>query len=118
MVNQVILVGRLCSNPEFIELENGKKRGNINLAVPRPYKNSDGAYETDFIRCSLWNNIASNVAEYCKKGDVISIKGRIQTGSYEDKEGKKQFSMEIVADKVSFITSRNMSKNNNERDER
>ena len=101
MLNQVVMVGRLTSDPEINEVENDRKVATITLAVPRIYKNAEGVYETDFIKCTLWNGIAENTAEYCKKGDVVGVKGRIQTTNVDDK-----IVMEVVAEKVSFLSSR------------
>lgn len=70
-MNQVVLVGRLCADPEVVTMEEGRQRGVISIAVNRTFKNSEGIYETDFIRCVLWNNIALNTFEYCHTGDVI-----------------------------------------------
>ena len=97
MLNQVIMVGRLVSKPIVEENENGKKVCNITLAVPRSYKNAEGIYETDFIKCTLWNVIAENIVEYCNKGDVISVKGRLQCLSGNE--------LQVVAEKVSFLSS-------------
>lgn len=97
MLNQIVLVGRLTSDPEILEVENEKKVANITLAVPRSFKNENGEYDTDFIQCILWNGIATNTSEYCKKGDLIGIKGRMQSN-----EGK----LEIVAEKVTFLSTR------------
>ena len=105
MLNQVVLVGRLTSNLEAKELEDGKKVTNMTLAIPRSFKNADGEYETDFIECTLWNNIAENTAEYCKKGDIIGVKGRLQTDSYE-KDGNKMKSLNVVAEKITFLSSK------------
>lgn len=101
MLNQVVMVGRLTSDPEINEVENDRKVATITLAVPRSYKNVNGEYDTDFIKCILWNGIAENTAEYCKKGDVVGVKGRIQTTNVDDK-----IVMEVVAEKVSFLSSR------------
>lgn len=101
MLNQIVLVGRLVSDPEIKETENGNKVSYITLAVPRSYKNSDGIYETDFIPCLLYKGIAENAVEYCKKGDVIGVKGRIQTKQEENKN-----IIEIVAEGVTFLLSR------------
>ena len=106
MLNQVVLVGRLTSDLEAKELEDGKKVTNMTLAIPRSFKNADGEYETDFVECTLWNNIAENTAEYCKKGDIVGVKGRIQTNTYETEEGEKKKSTQIVAEKVTFLSSR------------
>lgn len=105
MINQVLLVGRLTRDPEVIETENEKKVSNVTVAITRPYKNADGIYDADFIEVTLWNGIAENTAEYCKKGDVIAVRGRIQTDSYE-KDGEKNFSTRVLAEKISFLQSR------------
>ena len=106
MLNQVVLVGRLTDNPELVTTESGKKVTYITLAVQRTFKNSDGVYEADFIRCVLWNAIASNTTEYCHKGDVVGVKGRIQTSSYDDKDGNRKYNTEIIAEKVTFLSSK------------
>lgn len=99
MLNQLVLVGRLVKDVEIKET-NGNKNAIITLAVNRSYKNVNGEYETDFIDIVLWNGIATNTKEYCKKGDVIGIKGRIQTTSVNDKKN-----IEIIAEKVTFLSS-------------
>ena len=96
MLNQIVLVGRLVENPK-VEKEDEKEKSVITLAVQRNYKNEDGVYETDFINCVLWNGIASNTAEWCKKGDLIGVKGRVQGN-----DGK----IEIIAEKVTFLSSK------------
>jgi len=110
MLNQVVLVGRLTTDPTCSSLENGKKRTTINLAVSRSYKNTDGTYDTDFINCILWNGIAENTCEYCKKGDVIGIKGRIESRTYQDQEDNTKYITEIIAEKVTFLSSNNQKK--------
>ena len=85
---------------------NGKKVSSITLAVQRTFKNQDGIYEADFIRCILWNAIAASTTEYCHKGDIVGIKGRIQTSSYEDEKGNKVYTTEVIAEKVTFLSSK------------
>ena len=105
MLNQIVIVGRLTSNPEVVKSEDGgSERSQITLAVPRSYKNADGEYDTDFVDCILWGGVASNTAEYCKKGDIVGVKGRIQTNNYETPEGEKKKSTQIVAEKVTFLS--------------
>ena len=106
MLNQVVLVGRLTSDLEAKELEDGKKVTNMTLAIPRSFKNAEGEYETDFVECTLWNNIAENTAEYCKKGDIVGVKGRLQTNNYEKEDGSKVFKLDVAAEKVTFLSSR------------
>lgn len=103
MLNQTIIVGRLTSDPIVKELEDGKKVSNITIAVPRHYKNEDGEYETDFIPCTLWQNIAENTSEYCHKGDIVGIKGRIEPFSNFNEEKKNN--IRIIAEKVTFLSS-------------
>ena len=105
MLNQVILVGRLVRDPELQLTDSGKKRSSITLAVARSYKNQNGEYDTDFLDCTLWTGIAENTHEYCKSGDVIGVKGRLQTWMLENEDGTKSKRMEIIAEKVTFLSS-------------
>ncbi len=110
MLNQIVIVGRLVRDPELRETESGKKITNVTLAVPRSYKNSKGEYETDFIDCVLWTGIAENTVEYCKKGDLLGVKGRVQTRTYETEDEKKRHVTEVVAEKVTFLSSKKEEK--------
>jgi len=105
MLNQIVIVGRLVKDPISKELEDGRKVSNITLAVQRNFKNPDGAYDTDFIDCTLWRGIAENTVEYCGKGSVIGVKGRLVTSLYTNEEGATRKNVEVVAEKVSFIGS-------------
>lgn len=116
MLNQVILVGRLVKSPELQLTETGRKMSLITLAVPRSYKNINGEYDTDFLDCTLWTNIAENTAEYCKTGDVIGIKGRVQSRLVEKEDGTKIKKTDIIAEKVTFLSSGKISKTDNEAD--
>lgn len=105
MINTTTLTGRLVRDPELIETESGRKVCNMTLAIPRSYKNSEGIYETDFIDFTAWGSMATNMVEYCKKGDLIGVRGRLETTEYE-KDGQKIKSMKVMAEKLSFISSR------------
>ncbi len=87
-MNNVNIIGRLVKEPKGKELS---------IAVPRPFKNEDGVYETDFFTVLLSDNIAEKVAEYLRKGDLVAIKGRLQ--STENK-------IEIVTEKISFLSGK------------
>ena len=106
MLNQAVLVGRIVREPEVKELENGSKVSNITLAVPRSFKNAEGEYDTDFVDVVLWKGVAESTAEYCNKGDLIGVKGRIQTNTREDENGDVKSFMNIVAEKVTFLSSK------------
>ena len=105
MLNQIVLVGRLTRNIKINKSENGKKIANISLAIPRSFKNMEGTYDTDFIDCVAFENIAENTASHCSKGDIVGVKGRVQSRVVE-KDGKKEYLMDIVAEKVTFLSSR------------
>ena len=97
MLNQIVIAGRLVGDPEIVVTENNKKRTMIVVAVPRCYKNIEGNYDTDFIKCTLWNGIAENTAEYCNKGDLIGVKGRLQCLNGNE--------LQVVAEKVTFLSN-------------
>lgn len=99
MLNQIVLVGRISNDIEIKEVEN-KKVGVITLSIPRSWKNSEGEYDTDYIECLVYDNVAKNVKEYCKKGDCVGIRGRIQ-----NLNGNSQTS--VVAERISFLSSNN-----------
>lgn len=106
MLNSVIIVGRLTEDPVLRKLENGITVATIKLAVTRSFKNSEGEYETDFIKCTLWEGIAMSASEFCKKGSILGIRGRLVVNKQELKikeEVKKIDVLEVVAERVSFI---------------
>lgn len=105
-MNQVSIVGRLVRTPELRESEKHKKLTFITLAVNRTFKSINGEYETDFIDCMLWDNVAANTVMYCKKGDIVSVRGRLQSRIIE-KDGERRSIMEVVGERVTFISSAN-----------
>jgi len=107
MYNLVYLIGRLTADPELNKLENDKQVLTINIAVQRSYKNQDGIYEADFIKCVLWDGIATRTSEYCRKGDLVALRGQIRTSSYLDDKEEKRYVTEIVVEKISFLATKN-----------
>ena len=95
-MNNLMLVGRLVS----------KRDDRITLAVPRSYKNSEGIYETDFFDVELWGEMARNVMEYCRQGDLIGIRGRLEGIKQDDGDGHTVYKAKIIAEKVSFLSSK------------
>ena len=112
MLNQIILVGRLTRDIAVHKSENGIKVATISLAIPRSFKNSEGSYDTDFIDCVAFDNIAENTSEYCSKGDIVGIKGRVQSRVIETEDSKETV-MEIIAEKVTFLSSHTKEEKNN-----
>lgn len=103
-MNNVCLIGRIANDIEVKELEKSKV-ANISVAVQRKYKNEKGEYDTDFINCIIWNDLATNLKEYCKKGDMISLVGRLQTSVYEV-EGTKRKSVDVIAEKITYLQAK------------
>ena len=95
MLNQVVLVGRIVSDLKKETNEQGVEVANIKLAVQRSYKNADGEYDTDFVSCTLTGGIANNTIEYCKKGDLVGVKGKIET---------LQESIKIIVERLTFLS--------------
>ncbi len=106
MLNQIILVGRLTRDITVNKSENGVKVATISIAVPRSFKNVEGVYDTDFIDCVAFDTIALNTSEYCNKGDIVGVKGRIQSKVVELEEGKKENKLEIICEKITFLSSK------------
>ena len=100
MMNQIILVGRIY---EKTQSENGLI---LTLAISRPFKNEDGEYKSDYIDVTIWNNIAEQVQEYCYKGDVIGIRGRLETKVIDEQKNTC-----VIADKVTFLSTKKEEQN-------
>ncbi len=107
MLNQIVLVGRVVKKPELYNNDtNNKTLSYLTLAVPRSFKNMNGEYDTDFIECILWDAVAKNTREYCNKGDIVGIRGRLQSRVVEEDDKKKSV-LEVIAEKVTFLSSKN-----------
>lgn len=109
MLNQVVLVGRLTKEPEVNKTEGNKHYSHVTLAVPRSFKNINGEYDTDFIDCVLWDGVAKSTSEYCHKGDIVGVKGRIQS-EVKELDGTKKYYMNIIAERVTFLSNNNQKK--------
>lgn len=107
MLNNVILVGRLVNDPEVKTLENGTSVASITLAVMKGFKNQNGETEVDFIKCSLWEGVATAASSFCKKGSIIGVKGRLASRDYtitfENGESKTIKTIEVIGERISFI---------------
>ena len=115
-MNNVVLIGRLTKDPELKYSQAGKAYCRFTVAVNREFNRE----EADFINCLAFGKTAETIAEYLSKGKRIAIVGRIQTGSYNNKEGQRVNTFEVVADRFEFVdsakseTSKNQSYSNND----
>ena len=114
MINRVILVGRLTKDPEYRQTPNGIDVANFTLAVNRNFKSKNGEQQADFINVVVFRNQAQNVNNYLSKGSLAGVDGRIQSRSYENKEGQRVFVTEVVADSVQFLEPKNNNQQNSQ----
>ena len=105
MINRVVLVGRLTKDPVLRKTANGASVVSFTVACNRLFK-QEGQPEADFINTVVWNKTADSVAKYTHKGSLVGVEGRIQTRSYDDRDGKRVFVTEVVAENVRFLDSR------------
>lgn len=105
-MNRVELVGRLTAKPELRYTQNNLPNTKFTLAVNRQFSNAQGEKEADFINIVAWRKQAENVAQFLDKGSLVAVEGRIQTGSYDNKEGKKVYTFDVVADSVQFLETK------------
>lgn len=120
-MNSVVLIGRLTRNPELKYLQTGMAVTKFNLAVDKGLSKdkkqemeSQGKHTADFINISAWGKIAENCANYLKKGRLVAIQGRIQSGSYRNDEGRTIYTTDVVANNVEFLEWGDKDSNNND----
>jgi len=108
-MNKVYLIGNLTRDPEVSTTTSGISVCRMSIAVGRRFANAEGSRETDFFNVTAWRGTADNCAKFLKKGNKIAVSGSIQTRTYDRQDGTKGFSVDIVADEVEFLSSRNDS---------
>ena len=111
MINRVVLVGRLAKDPVLRKTANGVSVVSFTVACTRRYK-QEGQPDADFINTVAWNKTADIVAQYTHKGSLVGVEGRIQTRSYDDKDSKRVYVTEVVADSVQFLESKSAAASN------
>ncbi|MBE6144586.1 MAG: single-stranded DNA-binding protein [Firmicutes bacterium] len=108
-MNKVCLIGRLTAKPELRYTNSNLPYTRFSLAVNRNFSNAQGQRETDFISIMVWRKQAENICNYLDKGSLVSVEGRIQTGSYDAQDGSKRYTTDVVADNVQFLESKGQS---------
>ncbi len=103
MINRVVLVGRLTRDPELRYTSSNIPVAKFTLAVNRTFAGPTGEREADFIQCVIWRKQAENITKFVRKGSLVGVEGRIQTGSYDDKDGIRKYTTEVVCDSVQFL---------------
>lgn len=113
-MNNVSLIGRLTRDPEMRYTASGTAIVNFTLAINRPFKDENGSEQADFINCVAFGKRAETIANYVKKGNRFGVTGRIQTGSYENKEGQRVYTTDVAVDSFTFLERSNQQSGNTE----
>lgn len=108
MINNIILVGRTTKEVEHRKTQTGTSVVSFTLAVNRRFK-KEGQPDVDFIRCVAWSKTAELMVRHVNKGAQIGVEGRIQTGSYQDKDGKTVYTTDVVVENVTFLEPKNQA---------
>lgn len=105
MINRTVLVGRLTRDPELRTTGSGLAVASFTLAVDRQYTNNNGERDADFINCVIWRKSAETFCNFTSKGSLVGIDGRLQTRSYDNKDGQRVFVTEVVVENFSLLES-------------
>lgn len=106
-MNKVFLIGNLTRDPELSETAGGVSVCHFGIAVNRSYSSQDGERQTDFFNVTAWRGLADNVARYTKKGSKVAVSGSVQIRNYEDNQGNRRTAVDIIAQDIEFLTTRN-----------
>ncbi len=109
-MNKVMLIGRLTTKPELKYTGSNLPYTRFSLAVNRTFSNANGERETDFINVVVWRKQAENVCNYLNKGSQVAVEGRIQTGSFTDKDGNTRYTTDVQAENVQFLESKSQGR--------
>ncbi len=112
MINNVVLVGRITRDPEVTQTSSGVSLVRFTVACNRTFKDQNGERQADFINCTAWRYQADFMKNYVKKGNLISVEGRIQTGSYVDNDNQTRYTTEVLVEAVSNLEPRQDGQNN------
>ena len=105
-MNKVVLLGRLTAKPELRYTAQNTAYTRFSVAVNRNFTSADGKREADFINVIAWRKQAETISKYFDKGNLIALEGRLQTGSYDDKDGNKRYTTDVALDNFEFVESK------------
>lgn len=105
-MNKVIIIGRNTKDIELRQTTSGTSVAEFSIAVKRTFKNANGETESDFFNCIAFSKLAETISRYVKKGDQVGLEGRLQTRNYTNKEGKKVYVTEIIAENIEFLQAK------------
>ena len=105
-MNKVVLVGRLTAKPELRYTASNTAYTRFSVAVNRNFTNAEGKRDADFINVVAWRKQAETISKFFDKGNLIALEGRLQTGSYDDKDGNKRYTVDVALDNFEFVESK------------
>ena len=105
MLNRIQLIGRLTRDPELRYTGGGHPMAQFTLAVDRDFKNAAGDRDADFIPCVAWRKLAEQIGQYCARGRLVAVEGRLQTRAFETQDGSRRRVTEVIGDRVWFLDS-------------
>lgn len=107
MLNVVAIMGRLAADPQLKTTTSGKSVASFRIANDSGYKNADGSSQTNWLDVVAWGKTAEFVCKYFQKGSLIALDGRLQSRTYQDKNGQNRTVVEIVANNANFACAKN-----------
>lgn len=113
-MNKVFLIGNLTRDPELSETAGGVTVCHFSIAVNRAYTNGDGERQTDFFNCTAWRGLADSIGRYCKKGSKVAVSGSVQIRNYEDNQGQRRTTVDIIVQDCEFLTARGKDEDTND----
>lgn len=105
-MNKVFLIGNLTRDPELTTTANGASVCRFAIAVNRPFAGNDGERKSDFFNITAWRDLGERIAQYQKKGNKVAVTGSVQIREYEDNNGNKRQTVDVIAQEVEFLTPR------------
>lgn len=105
-MNKVLLIGNLTRDPEATTTPSGVNVCRFSIAVNRPYASRDGERQTDFFNITAWKELGDRVSQYQKKGNKVAVTGSVYIRNYEDNQGVKRTTVDIIAQEIEFLTPR------------
>lgn len=106
-MNKVMVIGNLTRDPELRTTRSGTSVCSFTIAVNRNYTDANGERQADFIGIQTWRGLAESCAQYLSKGRKVAVSGSLQSRTYDDKDGNKRTVLEVVADEVEFLGTKN-----------
>lgn len=114
-MNKIILIGRNTKDIELRYTPSNVAAAQFSLAVQRNFKNKEGNYDTDFINCVAYRNLAETIAKYIRKGDKLGVEGKLQNRSYDAQDGTKRYVSEVIVENIEFLEAKKQENASNEK---